>query len=161
VASLLPTYPSFTLRLLHILVPPRGVLSVLLHLAMRTSIVSNMPAVSPPPFHLSVESYGRLDVSAMQYLNALAEALLASSAPGTDVTKAAFTSGIRELGATLCVGHELVYREGVHVYAAAGGNRARMCLHIPTDDVTYVLVLSGLLDLMRIRHAHAYTSASV
>jgi hypothetical protein len=38
---------------------------------------------------LSVESYGRFGVSAMQFLHALAEAALASSAAGTDVTKAA------------------------------------------------------------------------
>jgi hypothetical protein len=46
-----------------------------------------------------VESFG---VSAVQFLNALAEDALASSAAGTDVTKAAFTSGaLRELGVTL------------------------------------------------------------
>jgi hypothetical protein len=39
-----------------------------------------------------VESLGRFGVSAMQFLNALAKAALASSAAGTDVTKAAFIS---------------------------------------------------------------------
>jgi hypothetical protein len=44
---------------------------------------------------------------------------------GTDVTKAAFISGaLRELGVTLYVGNKLVYREGLHVCAAAGGTRA-------------------------------------
>jgi hypothetical protein len=53
------------------------------------------------------------------------------------VTKAAFISGaLRELGVTLCVGNELVYREGLLVYAAAGGTRARMGMHVPTADVT-------------------------
>jgi hypothetical protein len=53
------------------------------------------------------------------------------------VTKAAFISGaFREHGVTLCVGNELVYRKAMHVYAAAGGTRARMGLHVPTDDVT-------------------------
>jgi hypothetical protein len=62
---------------------------------------------------------------------------LASSAAGTDVTKAAFMSGaLRELGATLCMGNELVYREGLHVYAAAGGTCARTGMHVPTADVT-------------------------
>jgi hypothetical protein len=84
-----------------------------------------------------VESFGRLGVSAKQLLNALAEAALASSAAGTDVTKTAFISGaLRGLGVTLCVGNELVYREGLHVYAAAGGTRARMGIHVPTADVT-------------------------
>jgi hypothetical protein len=88
-------------------------------------------------FPLSVESYGRLGSGAMQFLNALAEAALASSAAGTDVTKAAFISGaLRELGVSLCIGNELVYREGLHVYAAAGGTRARMGMHVPTADVT-------------------------
>jgi hypothetical protein len=72
----------------------------------------------------------------MQVLNALAQAALASSAAGTDVTKVAFISGVlRELGVTLCVGNELVYREAMHVYAAAGGTRAHMSLHVPTADV--------------------------
>jgi hypothetical protein len=72
------------------------------------------------------------------------------SAAGTDVTKAAFISGaLRELGVTLCVGNELVYREGLHVYAAAGGTRARMGMHVPTADVTYVsdCFLSSLICL--------------
>jgi hypothetical protein len=61
----------------------------------------------------------------------IAEAALASSAAGTDVTKAAFISGaLRELGVTLCVGNELVYREAMLVYAAAGGTRARMGMHV-------------------------------
>jgi hypothetical protein len=34
------------------------------------------------------------------------------------------------------MGNELVYREGLHVYAAAGGTRARMGMHVPTADVT-------------------------
>jgi hypothetical protein len=73
----------------------------------------------------------------MQFLNALAEAALACSAAGTDVTKAAFISGaLRELGVSLCVGNESVYREGLHVYAVAGGTRARMGMHVPTADVT-------------------------
>jgi hypothetical protein len=38
-------------------------------------------------FPLSVESYGRLGKSAMQYLNTLAEAALASCAAGTDVVR--------------------------------------------------------------------------
>jgi hypothetical protein len=72
----------------------------------------------------------------MQFLNALTEAALPSSAAGTDVTKAAFISrALRELGDTFCVGNELVYREAMHVYAAAGGTRARMGLHVPTADV--------------------------
>jgi hypothetical protein len=88
-------------------------------------------------YPLSVESYCRLGSAAMQFLNALAEAALASSAPGTDVTKAAFISGaLRELGVTLCVGNELVYREGLHVYAAGGSTRARMGMHVPIADVT-------------------------
>jgi hypothetical protein len=36
----------------------------------------------------------------------------------------------------LCVGNELVYREGLHVYAVAGDTRARMGMHVPTADVT-------------------------
>jgi hypothetical protein len=84
-----------------------------------------------------VESYGRLGVSDMQFLNALAEAALASSAASTDVTKAAFISGaLLEFGAKLCMGNELVYEEGSHVYVAAGGTRARMGMHVPTADVT-------------------------
>jgi hypothetical protein len=76
-------------------------------------------------------------LSAVQFLNALAEAALASSAAGTDVTKAAFISGaLPELGATLCMGNKPVCREGLHVYAAAGGARARMGMHVPTADVT-------------------------
>jgi hypothetical protein len=52
-----------------------------------------------------MESYGPLGAAAMQFLNALAEAALASSAAGTDVTNAAFISGaLRELGVTLCIG---------------------------------------------------------
>jgi hypothetical protein len=87
-------------------------------------------------YPLSVESYGRLGSGAMQFLNALAEAALASSAAGSDVTKAAFISGaLRELGVTLCIGNELVYREAMHVYAAAESTRARMGLHVPTADV--------------------------
>jgi hypothetical protein len=88
-------------------------------------------------YPLWVELYGRLGSGAMQFLNALAEAALASSAAGTNVTKAAFISGVlRELGATLCMGNELVYREGLHVCAAAGGTRACMGMHVPTADVT-------------------------
>jgi hypothetical protein len=84
-----------------------------------------------------VGSYGRLGSGATQFLNALAEAALASSAAGTDVPKAAFISGaLRELGVTLCVGNEFVYRKGLHVYAAAG-TRARMGMHVPTADVTW------------------------
>jgi hypothetical protein len=53
-----------------------------------------------------------------------------------DCTKAAFISGsLRELGVTLCVGNELVYREGLHVSAAAGGTRVRMGMHVPPADV--------------------------
>jgi hypothetical protein len=86
---------------------------------------------------LSVELCGRLGSAAIQFLHALAEAALASSAAGTDVTKVAFISGaLRELGISLCVGNEVVYREGLHVYAAAGGTRARMGMHVPTADVT-------------------------
>jgi hypothetical protein len=29
-----------------------------------------------------------------------------------------------------------MYREDLHVYAAAGGTRARMGMHVPTADVT-------------------------
>jgi hypothetical protein len=88
-------------------------------------------------YPLSVESYGRLGSGAMQFLNAVAEAALASSAAGTDVTKAAFISRVlRELGVTLCVGNELVYREGLHVYAAAGGTRACMGIHVLTAAVS-------------------------
>jgi hypothetical protein len=69
----------------------------------------------------------------MLFLNALAEAAQASSAAGTDVMKAAFISGaLRELGITLCVGNKLVYREDLHVHAAAGGTRARIGMHVPT-----------------------------
>jgi hypothetical protein len=82
-------------------------------------------------------------VSARMYLpqkglpsHALAEAALASSAAGTDVTKAAFIFGaLEELGVNISVGTELVYRVAMHVYAAAGGTRARMGLHVPTADV--------------------------
>jgi hypothetical protein len=85
-------------------------------------------------YPLSVESYGGLGAAAMQFLNALAEDVLASSAAGTDVTKAAFMSAaLRELGVTLCFGNDLVYREGLH---ATGGNRARMGMHVPTANVT-------------------------
>jgi hypothetical protein len=58
----------------------------------------------------------------------LRAAALASSAAGTDVTKVAFISRtLRELGVALRVGNELVYREGLHVYAAAG---ARIGMHV-------------------------------
>jgi hypothetical protein len=30
----------------------------------------------------------------------------------------------------------ILYREGLHVYAAAGGTRAHMGMHVPTADVT-------------------------
>jgi hypothetical protein len=83
-----------------------------------------------------MESFGRLGVSAVQFLNALAKAALASSAVGTDDTKAAFISGaLRELGVTLCIGNELVYGEAMHVYAAAGGTCTCMGLHVLTADV--------------------------
>jgi hypothetical protein len=64
-----------------------------------------------------MESYGRLGVSAMQFLNALDEAALASSAAGTD------QGSIHHLGASrawryLCAGNELIYREAMHVYAS-------------------------------------------
>jgi hypothetical protein len=75
----------------------------------------------------------------MQFLNALAlnEAALASSAADTDVTKVAFISGaLRELGVSLCVGNELFCREGLHVYAAAGGTRVHIGMHVPSADVT-------------------------
>jgi hypothetical protein len=72
----------------------------------------------------------------MQFLNALAEAALASSAAGSNVAKAAFISGaLRELGVTLCIGNELVYPEAMHFYAAAGGTRTCKGLHVPTADV--------------------------
>jgi hypothetical protein len=59
-----------------------------------------------------------------------------SAAAGSDVTKAAFISGaLREPGVTLCIGNELVYREAMHVYAAAQGTRASMGLHVRTADV--------------------------
>jgi hypothetical protein len=51
-----------------------------------------LPA-APSFYLLSVESFGHFGVSAMQFLNALAEAALASSAAGSDVTKAALISG--------------------------------------------------------------------
>jgi hypothetical protein len=71
----------------------------------------------------------------MQFLNALDKAGLASSATGTDVTKAAAISGaLREIGVTLCVGNELIYREAMHVYAAAGGTRTHMGLHVLIAD---------------------------
>jgi hypothetical protein len=44
-------------------------------------------------YPLSVDSFGRFGISAMQFLNALAEAALASSAAGSDITNAAFISG--------------------------------------------------------------------
>jgi hypothetical protein len=88
-------------------------------------------------YPLSVESQGRFSVSDMQFLNANAEAALASSAAGTDVTTAAFICGaLQELGVTLCVGNELGYPEGLHVYAAASGTCAHMGMHVPTADVT-------------------------
>jgi hypothetical protein len=95
-------------------------------------------------FPLSVESYGRSGVFAMQFLNALAEAALASSAANSNITKAAFISqAFRELGATLYVGNELVYREDLHVYAAADGTHARMSVHVPTKcHIVSVLVIS-------------------
>jgi hypothetical protein len=77
------------------------------------------------------------------------EAALASSAAGTDVPKAAFISGaLRELGVTFRAGNELVYREGLHVYAAAGGTWASMGMHAPTNDVNWVFdcFLSCLID---------------
>jgi hypothetical protein len=84
-----------------------------------------------------VESFGHFGVSAMQFLNALVEAALASSATTSDVTKAAFISGeLRELGVTLCIKNEHVYREAMPVYAAAGGTREHMGLHVATADVT-------------------------
>jgi hypothetical protein len=43
----------------------------------------------------------------------------------------------------LCVGTELIYREAMHVYAAAGGTRARMGLHARTAEVIAVQVMSG------------------
>jgi hypothetical protein len=103
-----------------------------------------------------VESFGRFGVSAMQFLNALAEVALASSPAGTDVTKAAFISGaLRERGVALCVGNELVYREAMHVYAAAGGTRARMGLHVPTADVMSYSFCMAYFS-RRLRYDHAY-----
>jgi hypothetical protein len=76
---------------------------------------------------LTVESYSHIGAAAMRFLNALAEVALASSATGTDVTKVAFISGaLRKLGVTFCVWNELVYREGLNVYAVAGGT----CMHM-------------------------------
>jgi hypothetical protein len=42
----------------------------------------------------------------------------------------------RELGVTLCVGNELDYQDRLHAYAAVGGTRAHMGMHVPTADVT-------------------------
>jgi hypothetical protein len=75
----------------------------------------------------------------MQFLNALAEAALSSPAAGTDVVKALFISRVlRELGVTLWVGIELVYRGKIAClcccgwYARADGHE---CAY-PTTDVT-------------------------
>jgi hypothetical protein len=109
-------------------------LVVLLHLVMHSS---GLPA-SLSFYPLWVKYYSPLGAAAMQFLNALAEAALASSATGTDVNKAAFISWVlQELGVTMCVGNELVYGEVLHVYVAAGGTRACMGMHVPTTDVTY------------------------
>jgi hypothetical protein len=92
VASLSPMYPSFLLRLLPIYVPPCGLRVLLLHLVIHSSGVSIILAVSPlpsrfPPVRGVVLAFR---CAAMQFLNSHAEAALASSAAGTDVTKAAF-----------------------------------------------------------------------
>jgi hypothetical protein len=104
-------------------------LHLVMHLSRHQYHASGLPtALSFYP--LSVESHGRLGSAAMQFLNALAGAALASSAIVIDVNKAAFISGaLRELGVTLCVVNKLAHREAMHVYAAAGGTRARMGLH--------------------------------
>jgi hypothetical protein len=87
-------------------------------------------------YPLSVESFGRFGASAMPFPSALAEAALASSAAGTHVTKAVLISGVlRELGVTLSMGNELLYREAMHVYATAGCTCAHMGLHMLTVDV--------------------------
>jgi hypothetical protein len=108
-------------------------------------------SAAPSFFPLSVESFGRLGVSAMQFLSDLAEAALASSAAGTDATKAAFISAaLRELGVTLCMGNELVYREGLRVYAAAGGTRTRMGFFACAYRRCHV-VLVLVISVMRFR----------
>jgi hypothetical protein len=62
-----------------------------------SSGISSMQAVSPLPSHYIPCRWSHLGVPATQFLHALAEAAMASSATGTatgtDVTKAAFISG--------------------------------------------------------------------
>jgi hypothetical protein len=107
------TYRSFTLLLLSIPEPLRGLL--LLHLVVHSSGVSIMLVhVALSFYSLSVEPYSRVGVSAMQILNALAEAALATSTVGTDVTKVTVISRVlRDLGATQLGGNELVYQEAI------------------------------------------------
>jgi hypothetical protein len=70
------------------------------------------------------------------FLNAVAEAALASSATRTHVTQTAFLSGaLREHAVTLCVGNKLGYWEAMHIYAAAGGACVHIHLHVPTAGV--------------------------
>jgi hypothetical protein len=70
------------------------------------------------------------------------------------------SGALRELGVTLCVGNELVYREAMHVYAAAGGIRARMGLHVPTADVMLSYFVCHAF-LLRICSYHAIESATL
>jgi hypothetical protein len=78
---------------------------------------------------LSLETYGHLGVSVMQVLNALAEAALASSGAGADVTKAEFISrALREPGVTLCMGNELIGKVCMFMLLRAVPARVWACM---------------------------------
>jgi hypothetical protein len=66
----------------------------------------------------------------LQFLIALAKVMLASSAAGTEITKAAFNCGtLRELDITL-------FMIGFHVHEVASGTRMREGMLLPTPHIT-------------------------
>jgi hypothetical protein len=114
-------------------------------------------------YPLSVESYGRLGSGAMQFLNALAEAALASSATGSDVTKAAFISGaLRELGMTLCFGNELVYRRlCMSMLLREALVHAWACMCRLLMSCRNLSVCHAFSQRLRCYHAYCYSSTSL
>jgi hypothetical protein len=81
---------------------------------------------------LSVESYGRMGVPAMQLLNTLADTAAASGA----VVKGDFVRNtLRELSVGLCKGNGILYRAGLKILARASGRAFLSGTDVPTADV--------------------------
>jgi hypothetical protein len=81
---------------------------------------------------LSVESYGRMGVPAMQLLNTLADTAAASGV----VVKGDFVRNtLRELSVGLCKGNGILYRAGLKILARASGRAFLSGTDVPTADV--------------------------